>query len=308
MKIHYKDWSPTQKSQDLVDAANAIIAEYSIKGFTLTLRQLYYQFVARDIIPNTERSYKNLGTLITKARLAGMVSWEAIEDRNREHNTFWTREDEYGLIANLPNYIRFDQWERQSYYVEVWVEKEALGNVIAKACEPWLVPHMSCKGYLSASEAWRAGQRFEDKIAEGKDCVLIHLGDHDPSGIDMTRDNADRLQLLSRAGPGEIEVRRIALNRDQIDQYDPPPNPTKLTDSRAQDYIAEHGHSSWELDALDLDVMTDLITDEIRSCIDHSIWEDVEAEESDVSNALGGLHEHWDTIKDKLAAGEFDNG
>jgi len=213
MRIKYNDWNPSLTSMRLVEIANEIIEEYEADGDILTLRQLYYQFVARGIIENTERSYKNLGTVITKGRMAGMISWEAIEDRNREHHDFWSQEDERSLIRNLPAYIRFDQWARQDYYVEVWVEKEALGAVVARACDPLLVPHMACKGYLSASEAWRAGQRFQEAQDAGKECRVIHLGDHDPSGMDMTRDNQSRLNIFADYG---VRVDRIALNMDQI--------------------------------------------------------------------------------------------
>jgi len=197
MYIQYNNWNPRVDTIAIVVHAEKIIAEYKQAGYTLTLRQLYYQFVARDLIPNTERSYKNLGTVITKARMAGMISWDSIEDRNREHHDFYYEEDESVPIKNLPYYIRFDQWARQDTYIEVWVEKESLGGVIARACKPYLVPYMSCKGYLSASEAWRAGRRFKEKLQEGKDCILLHLGDHDPSGIDMTRDNQYRLNTFT---------------------------------------------------------------------------------------------------------------
>ncbi|MCH9712689.1 MAG: hypothetical protein K0U20_08715 [Proteobacteria bacterium] len=197
----------------------------------------------------------------------------------------------------MPHYIRFDQWARQDTYVEVWVEKEALGNVIERACKPLMVPHMACKGYLSASEAWRAGMRFEDKLNEGKNCVLIHLGDHDPSGIDMTRDNADRLDLF--AGQG-VDVQRIALNMDQVRQYGPPVNPTKLKDSRAKEYIKRYGKSSWELDALEPAVLESLITDTVEQYIDPDIWDEVSEQEREVKAQLTAVYDNWDEITDLL--------
>ncbi|MBE3713374.1 hypothetical protein HJ190_18850 [Vibrio parahaemolyticus] len=288
-----------KKSEALVSIAQSIIEDYQREGYTLTLRQLYYQFVARDLIENSERSYKNLGTVITKARMAGLLDWEAIEDRNREHKEFWFQEDETSVIERLPNYIQFDQWDRQPFYVEVWVEKEALGNVVSRACDPYLVPHMSCKGYLSASEAWRAGKRYEQKLYDGKRCVLIHLGDHDPSGIDMTRDNRDRIDLFTRM-PQEVEVVRLALNRDQIDQFNPPPNPAKITDSRAKEYIKRFGSTSWELDALEPQVMTEMIQSEIDKYIDERIWNEVANEQKDVEHLLSKLHSRWPDIKHLL--------
>lgn len=300
MKIAYRHWNPHSKTQSLIQIAQDIINEYRAGGYTLTLRQLYYQLVARDIIPNKERSYKNLSSTMTKARMAGMISWEAIEDRNRESVGFWTDEDPMNPINALPHYIRFDQWARQEHYIEVWVEKEALGNVIAKACNPYMVPYMSCKGYLSASEAWRAGRRFLRKsLHEGKQCHLIHLGDHDPSGLDMTRDNHDRLAIFSEI-PGGVHVNRIALNMDQIREYNPPPNPTKLTDSRSGDYVKRFGKSSWELDALKPEMMVRLIQSEITNLIDFDIWNETERQESLVQKELQSIGNNWPEIKNLL--------
>ncbi|USD59037.1 hypothetical protein J4N45_10895 [Vibrio sp. SCSIO 43140] len=293
------DWRPSKRSSAIVEIANCIIEDYESDGYTLTLRQLYYQFVARDLIENSERSYKNLGTTITKARMSGMLSWESIEDRNREHNEFWFQEDDQAVVDRLANYIRFDRWARQPCYVEVWVEKEALGNVVSRACSPLLVPHMSCKGYLSSSEAWRAGKRFEQQIEYGKECVLIHLGDHDPSGIDMTRDNRERVDLFSHF-PSYVDVRRVALNLDQVSQFNPPPNPAKITDSRYKEYIKKFGKTSWELDALEPQVLNELITNEVERYIDWALWEEVEEEEKAMENLLSKLGRKWPDIKASL--------
>lgn len=298
MFIQYNDWNPRRETVDIINSANDIIQEYSLSGLVLTLRQLYYQFVARDLLPNTERSYKNLSTIVTKARNAGLMSWTGIEDRNRGHNTFWSAEDPFKEVMALPDYIRFDQWARQDIYVEVWVEKEALGNVIQKACSPYLVPYMSCKGYLSASEAWRAGRRIKQKEQEGKECVIIHLGDHDPSGIDMTRDNRERLHLYGETF--DCEVKRIALNMDQVHQYRCPNNPAKLTDSRCGDYIRKFGKHSWELDALEPKVLINLIQNEIKDLIDFRTWDEVQEEEVEVKNQLRKLAENYYQIQDFL--------
>lgn len=298
MKMKYVNWNPKDSSLRLVDLSNSIIQEYQSSDLILTLRQLYYQLVSRDVIENTEKSYKNLGSIITKARNAGLLSWDSIEDRNREHQDYWVREDPEGLIDILPDNIRFDQWKRQDYYVEVWVEKEALGNIVQKACDPLMVPYMSCKGYLSASEAWRAGRRLKDKINGGRKCIIFHLGDHDPSGFDMSRDNQKRLNLYSdNCG---VELRRIALDMHQIEQYDPPPNPTKLSDSRAKDYVKKYGSNSWELDALQPDILINLINDNVKPLIDTEMWNEVSQQEADTKDVLNRLSENWDDVKEYL--------
>lgn len=294
--IRYRDFNFNADRRATIDQANRIIREYSAQGYTLTLRQIYYQFVSRDLIPNTERSYKNLGSVISDGRDAGLIDWDAIEDRGRSVTEWPIEEDEKSVLEYIEYEFALDYWERQNVYVEVWVEKDALSSVIERACRRRSVPFMACKGYLSASEAWRAGQRFEDN--EHKRCVMIHLGDHDPSGLDMTRDNEDRLRLYSHGA--DIEVRRIALNRDQVNHYNPPENPAKVTDSRAAAYIAEHGHSSWELDALEPSVLEQLIEDTLADYIDEEIWEETQSEERERREMLKQLHGKFDEITEFL--------
>lgn len=252
-----------------IEQANEIIDEYADMDIQLTLRQLYYQFVSRDLIPNSEKSYKALGGVVSDGRLAGLIDWEAIEDRGRElkDQPYWDSVRSY--CYSSPRWYFTDLWADQPRRVEVWIEKEALTSVIVNVCEELRVPYFACKGYNSQSEAWRAGQRMEGYIADGQEPLVIHLGDHDPSGIDMTRDNLERLAMFA----GEhVQVERIALNIDQVRRYNPPPNPTKLGDSRSSDYVSKYGHTSWELDALEPRVIVQLVRDAILEARDERIW------------------------------------
>ena len=295
--ICYQDTNFRGDTLAVINKANEIIEGYQAQGFTLTLRQLYYQFISRDIFPNTEQSYNRLGSIITDARLAGLVSWDAIEDRGRGVKGWLIEENEADALEDIEYRFALDLWRRQNVYVEVWVEKEALSSVIERPCRRRLVPYMACKGYLSASEAWRSGRRYEEALEEGRECVLIHLGDHDPSGIDMTRDNAGRLELFARE---RIDVRRIALNMPQVELYNPPPNPAKMTDSRASDYVANFGRTSWELDALEPSIIADLITTEVESLIDDDLWADTLQEQSERRAELAKLHSNWPAVAEFL--------
>lgn len=269
MKIAYIEKRFNTKSKALIAHANAIIQEYISKGYELTLRQLYYQFVARDIIPNTLRDYKNLGNVINDGRLAGLISWEAIVDRTRNlvSNAHW--ETPSDIIEACARQFQIDKWAEQPYRVEVWIEKDALIGVIERACKELDVSFFSCRGYTSQSELWAAGMRLKRFKRDGQKPIVIHLGDHDPSGKDMTRDIEDRLKLFVGE---EVPVIRIALNMDQIKKYAPPPNPAKLTDSRATGYIKEFGDSSWELDALDPEVLHALIEKNVLKFRDEKLW------------------------------------
>lgn len=262
--VAYVDKNFSPPTLKVIEQANQIIQFYQAQGFSLTLRQLYYQFVARGLIPNKDTEYKRLGGIINDARLAGLIDWEAIEDRTRNLATLahWTSPSD--ILEAVARQYRRNLWLGQDTYVEVWVEKEALAGIVQQACDPLDVPYFSCRGYTSQSEMWQAGQRLDQHVDAGRDVVIIHLGDHDPSGLDMTRDIKDRLELFM----GGAEVKRIALNMDQIDQYNPPPNPAKTTDSRFGAYIRSFGDQSWELDALDPTVLTQLITDTVMEYVD----------------------------------------
>ncbi len=270
MKIEYVTKRFGVAALKVIASANAIIAEYEAQGFELTLRQLYYQFVSRDLISNTQKEYKKLGAVINDARLAGLVSWTAIVDRTRnlEGNSHWNSPSD--IIEGCAKQFQIDKWATQEHRVEVWIEKDALVGIAERICRQLDVSYFSCRGYTSQSEMWAAGQRLK-RFAQDHDQtpVIIHLGDHDPSGIDMSRDIADRLELFM----GGMEVNRIALNMNQVQKYGPPPNPAKITDSRAAKYIKLHGHESWELDALDPKVLSNLIEKTVLSYRDDDKWE-----------------------------------
>jgi hypothetical protein len=274
--IEYKSWKPKPHTLAIVDQANEIIDSYLAQGFELTIRQLYYQFVARDLLPNTERSYKNLITTIDRGRQAGYIDWDAIVDRTREKegNSHWR--NPAAIVRGCAKQFQMDMWKLQENRVEVWIEKQALIGVIEDVCEGWDVDYFACRGYNSQSEAWRAGRRFKKYWKNQQRPIVIHLGDHDPSGIDMTYDNQRRLSLFAE---GPVDVRRIALKMEQIEEYEPPPNPAKVTDSRFSAYQAEFGDESWELDALDPQTIVGLINDEIESIVDLPKWNEMEAEQ-----------------------------
>lgn len=270
MKISYVPKKFGTKALDTIQTANEIIEEYQAAGYTLTVRQLYYQFVSRDKLANKQENYKKLADTISDARLAGMIDWEAIEDRTRNLRSLGHWGAPSDIIQACADQYKIDIWKNQKNYCEVWIEKDALVGVIEGPCEKYRVPYFACRGYSSQSEQWRAGMRSKSIIRSGRKPVILHLGDHDPSGIDMTRDNRDRISMFAGR---DVTVTRLALNMTQVEQYNPPPNPAKSTDSRFEGYVSKYGDESWELDALDPKVIGDLIEDNITDLIDQAQWD-----------------------------------
>jgi len=258
VKQEYVEKRFNRKSNRMIETAEQIIQKYQSIDLRLTLRQLYYQFVAHHGLPNTEKSYKNLGRLISDARLAGRIDWNAIEDRGRVPDSppDWDSAEE--VVEAALHQFRLPRRADQDAYVELWVEKQALAGVLEPVARRHHITLMVNKGYSSQSAMYESAQRYlrhKDKTP-----VLLYLGDHDPSGEDMVRDIGARLRTFR---VDFIEVTKVALTMAQVKQHNPPPNPAKLSDSRASKYIRKHGASSWEVDALDPETLVALIEKEI---------------------------------------------
>lgn len=346
MRIRYETWEPGADAVEVIRNANAICATYQAQGYDLTLRQLYYQFVARDLLPNNQRSYKRLGDIVNHARLAGLIDWDYIVDRTRNLRSIGHWATPAVLVHQAARQFAQDRWQNQPTRVEVWVEKEALAGVVQQVADRLDVAWFSCRGYVSQSEVWGAAQRLRAYIQAGQRVVILHLGDHDPSGIDMTRDIAERLdtfvcqdwlndpdvELTGRVLKSDIrrhmndrlrvptagyegakyddgtfeagaplEVRRIALNWDQVEQYNPPPNPAKLTDSRATGYIARFGDDSWELDALEPAVLDALIEEHVAELRDDDLWDAATDEQEAHRRVLTAAAARWADVAAFLA-------
>ena len=294
----------------LIKTCESICADFSRRGFELSLRQLYYQLVKENVISNDEKSYKHLGDIVSDARMAGIIDWNHIVDRTRNLRAAAAWDSASQAANACASQYRINRWQDQPIQVECWVEKDALANVVMQACDPYSVPYFSCRGYCSQSEMWAAGMRILRRAkSEKKNTLVLYLGDHDPSGIDMTRDVQDRLSLFTGAVRGEetedgtpmrfigsfyFQVRRIALSKQQIEKYDPPPNPAKVKDSRAKAYIDEHGEESWELDALSPEMMVKLISDHIQSGIYQDAWDTAMEREKEEKNKLRDLAARMD--------------
>ncbi|WP_236709343.1 hypothetical protein [Pseudomonas sp. Leaf127] len=270
---------------------NTLIAEYQRQGYVLTVRQLYYQLVARDLIENTLQSYKRVAGLINDAKLAGRIDWDAIEDRTREFvtNNHWELGSD--ITGACASQFKMDMWANQDFRVFVIIEKEALVGVLSRLCRTWDVPILAARGYPSGTVLREFAERHLLPAMERDQCpMILHLGDHDPSGIDMTRDLQDRICLFTESGLPPEAVNRIALTRDQIDEVRPPENPAKTTDSRFASYRKLHGSSSWELDALNPAYLNGLVETHLRAAIDQAAWEARQSEVDRVKTQLAERH------------------
>ena len=324
MKIKFRDVKLSKANKERLDFINEIIEEYQEEGYILTLRQLYYQLVSRDVIPNKQNEYSKLSTLLKEGRMAGIVDWEAIEDRLRKPDKPSHWKSPKSIIDACLDQYRKDRQKGQDVYLEVWVEKDALSGVLKRVTEKFGVPIMVNRGYSSASAMFDSYERFLKAIQKGQEVKILYLGDFDPSGVDMIRDIKSRIDefivgseiLKGEADFGKnkklyqerfddyieqgllgweadeiareqfaedkakkFKIVPIALTKEQIREYNPPPNPAKITDPRAKEFIAKHGKTSWEVDALKPEVLNKILKDAIEENIDLDKFEEILQEE-----------------------------
>lgn len=270
-----------EPNQRLLGTVNSIVEEYADQGYKLTLRQLYYQLVSRDVIPNKQAEYAKLSTLLVKGRMAGVVDWSAIEDRIRTPYIpyFVTGVDQ--AIEDTIKQYRLNRQEGQRNHIEVWVEKDALSGVLRPITQHYHLRLMVNRGYSSCTAMYEAYRRFSKHDVN----TILYLGDHDPSGLDMIRDVRDRLREFGVL----LDVVHIAITKEQIEEYKPPPNPAKITDPRAKWYIQIHGNTSWEVDALNPNTLSFFLRHYIEELIDGDLFDAQLKKEETGKEKLKGL-------------------
>ncbi len=275
MKEGFIDWKPNAESKTRLATIGGILEEYAAEGIKLTLRQLYYQLVTKNVIANQQREYKRLGELLSKARLAGLVDWAIIEDRARRA----AKAADWSSAASYcdPWQFRLPRWDDQPNYVELWCEKDALSSVLAPITDDLHAVLMVNRGYSSSSAMYESKNRIEQN-ANGKDAHIIYLGDFDPSGEDMVRDIRDRMETFGVT----LEVTKLALNPDQVKKWKLPPNPAKMSDSRAGAFVAEHGSSSYEVDAIPPKDLQKMVRNAIEDLMDLDEYEETKQREEEI--------------------------
>jgi len=298
------------KYGQIVKSTNAVIAEYN---FRLTIRQIYYRLVSPpyQLFPNVMKSYKSLVQLLTKARERGDVDWTKIEDRRRSTSggeSGYANPQEFvngwmDAMNKLDEYYDRKRWATQPKYIEAWVEKEALASLFERASSEWRVVVFPTVGYSSLTMFMEAVVRFS-KI--DKKIAILDFRDHDPSGIDMTRDVQNRLRKYGSF----VTIKRIALTIDQVKELNLASNPTKIADTRTPRYVDMYGDQCWELDAYPPDKLSELVNSSVKDEIDMKKWNASikleKREKKQMHDILEGNEEVEKLRKDLLDAFEKD--
>lgn len=247
----------------------------------LTLRALHYQLVGLGMT-NDVQHYKRVVMSMIDARWAGQVSFEQFSDHDRvmigktraEETIVEDKiEEAKEAITNWMDLYYKNKWENQPYYPEIFIEKKALQGVFGPICERNRVTLGACKGYPSLTFLCEASKRFKDAEERGKLPIIIYFGDYDPSGEDIPRSIQENMRKFGV----DVEVRRIALMKEQVLEWNLPPAPAKVGDSRTANW---DGLGQVELDAVKPEDIETLCENAINSIFDHTKFRELKAQES----------------------------
>lgn len=299
-KIAYEERRFAAKTALVIEQANEIMKDY---GSSVSLRQLYYQFVARDLMENNNRNYKKLGDIIRNGRMAGLISWDLLADRTRGLRGFTT----YDGIGEYLSYARWQYKEElnadQDTRVEIWVEKDALSDVVSGASNKYRIDFFPTKGYPSIDSLKKAADRLKRAERKGQETVILYLSDHDPEGLHMPQAVQDSLHQFG----SNVTVERIGLTLDQVRQYNPPSSFAKESSSRYNQYVEDTGtREVWELDALKPEVITGLIHDRLDEIIDQDRFNAAKVREEAAKEDMALIADNYIEVLAYLKAGDDD--
>lgn len=357
MKVRFRKAKLGSTNQQMLARIERIVNDYKEQGYRLTLRQLYYQLVSKNVIANKDTEYDKLGKLVKEGRMSGQIDWEAIEDRLRVPKRVSTWSSAKSVLESALYSFQLDRYIDQSTKWEVWVEKDALSQIVERAARPFQGRTQVNRGYASATAIYDTYRRVKRELEGGAErFVLFYLGDHDPSGLNMLEDIRNRVVEMLMGEPWQhynedtyddlgymydckmdykiyhkyaheyfvhgtvkdledyqfedlvddfgfstvfphaaaFELIHLGLTMEQIEAYNPPPNPAKLSDSRAKKYVLEHGYSSWEVDALPPQALTQIIQDALTEVIEQEKVDKWQEDEDKQKERIQHFVDEWD--------------
>ena len=254
---------------DCKEISEAMFEKYG----PITLRQLYYQLVTKNIIKNSASSYSNFINHMVSGRENGLIEYELFEDRSRYtvfpqvvsaeiDPGYYARERLKESLA-MPE---IDLWEKQPYYVELWIEKDALFSLFEPIAKEKQIPLFPSRGYTSLTKIQEARNRFIEKINMGKKVIILCAGDLDPSGWDIYQNICNKFWDNKK-----ISIERFALEPIQTSSLSP--MPIKESDSRFKAFLEKHSEieGAYELDAMDPDTLRQLTATNIEKYFNENL-------------------------------------
>jgi hypothetical protein len=275
-----EDWNPRQQTLQLVESVQAILDDNS-DILPLTLRQIFYMLVSRIGYEKTERDYQRLCETMNKARRARLISMFDIRDDGlrRENPHGWDSEESIiDVFKSYSTRFRLKRQEDQPVHLMVWCEAGGMLPQLARYCEEYGVSVLSSGGFDSVTSK----HNLAAEVAQHNEVEILHIGDHDPSGVHIHNSLDEDLKAFVSHYGGRINVTRLAVTPDQVAEMGLPTAPAKRTDNRAFEGLTT------QAEAIPPKALRQIVRDAISDRIDWDIFNDVLAREEDIRASLSG--------------------
>lgn len=228
-------WRPQRATLELVEQVQAVLHEYA-DYLPLTIRQVFYRLVGNSGYDKTEQAYSRLCETLNRARRAGHIPFEHIRDdgvtalRPQQWDGTAHFKDNVGYMARG---FKLDRQAGQAVRLWVLCEAGGMAPMLSRAALPYGVPVLSSGGFDSLTAKYDLAQEI---AAIDCPCEVLHIGDHDPSGVHLFSSLAEDLQTMAHGLGGYIPTFvRLAVTPDQMAEMNLPTAPAKKTDRRAFD-------------------------------------------------------------------------
>ena len=257
MKITYTTKRFQQKTLKRIEAINSILNEYADQGYQMTIRQLYYQMVSREIIPFDNREYDKLITLVAKGRDAGLIDWTHIVDRSRDAYQVPIFNSVSEALQQAADDYHINIWDGMPIKPVIWFEKAGLSQIIGQVAAKYNLEYMSTRGENSLT--------WLHEVTQQQDVVILYLGDHDAHGVQISDGMVAKVKMYS---DGAVDFKRIGISLKQGEEIQAPKIPLKDVSNLSFDYRKRFGcEYGYEIDAFNPKQLSQLIDDEVTTLI-----------------------------------------
>ena len=273
------NWNPKPHTSDLVGNVSAILSDNADIS-PLTLRQIFYLLVTGYEYEKTERAYKRLCEAMNKARRASLIDMDDIRDDGLRKDEPHGWDGERQFVRSVKQWaaeFRLNRQQDQPVHLMVWCEAGGMLPQLASYCRDFGVPVLSSGGFDSVTTKHNFAR---DASGDFNKVEILHIGDHDPSGVHMCSSLDEDLSAFVEYYGGEIEVTRLAVIPEQIDRLRLPTSPAKVTDNRSF-----QGRTT-QAEAIPPRTLKSIVQDAIASRMDQETYREVLEEEAAIRASL----------------------
>ncbi len=251
----------------------------------MTVRQVFYTLEVDEIVEKSDTGYRQVQKQVLRMRRDGLLPWEFITDGTRWRRRPDAWDSVQDAMSHMAQTYRRDLWRSQRVRIELWLEKDALADVVVDTTSAWGVPLMVSRGQSSATFLWSAAQEARRAWDTGVATYIYALYDRDAAGRRAARTIARELRTHAPGVP--ILFSLLAVTDEQVEEWSLPSRPAKTKDPEA----AKFNGRAVELDAIPPDRLNQIIKDAIVSHIDPHAWrveQVAEQEERRILERLAG--------------------